>query len=210
MLSRRAQATVADALSILHLSSDNIIATLSVEGYTISSEERVVIPSFHGLGRERAHQLRHLRSSASTGRVELAARYLGPTLTHNGTNGLDILKRIQSAQSAWATLSAFWVAPVSGRLRKLPFRDCVHATLIKGLLPMLLTQGELKRLDTFLMGRLQSFAGDACAPPDSKASGSAACHLSSATYGYGLGSILPITSSYSSAFAGYSPSLPIP
>jgi len=93
----------------------------------------------------------------------VSARYLGPYLHWNGISSSEISLRIDAARKAWFLFSGFWYTSVDFRLTKIFFKAFVFSVLTSGLCAFVLTSGDLKKLDTFVLNKARRLLrGKAC------------------------------------------------
>ncbi len=131
MLLQRTELIGDDAKKRLSISEDFLARELQKEGYHVALSKRTVVPVISGPGFITATQ-ELMEGLEAGGQCVLAARYLGPLLTHDCTLGPERGRRIQAAEVACKRMAAYWSSSAPAKERCEIFKGLAHATLLTG------------------------------------------------------------------------------
>eukprot|EP00972_Heterocapsa_arctica_P013390 1971661-Heterocapsa_arctica.AAC.1 len=95
--------------------------------------------------------------------TRLAAIYIGPHLSHDGTVSREIRIRIAAAHRAWYDFRTYWSMSTPLALKKLLFRSIVLCVLLDGLCSFVVRATDMKALQATLCKLARRIlAGQAC------------------------------------------------
>ena len=131
-----------------------LVEAANIAGVQLNSSKEAYVVGLKGGGSK--VQIRRLCSTgfppAPPGKIFLQKTSLG-TVTHNLSYKPEIDARIQAASAAWCAMGFFWTSAAPAPVLRRIFRALVYSAITSGLCALVLTVGEQKRINNWVINK---------------------------------------------------------